>query len=224
MILIQGLCLMASAQDDRVDADLARAEAAFDSGQLAFDEGNYEAAILAFRDSLALSGKSELHFNLAYCFELLGRLEEAYDELERYRKVAPESQQASLERRLQAIRDRIDAARVPPPVPVAAPFALVEPEPVRLHATDWVFVGSGAAVGAFSLVGVGLTWSSAARHLDQNDRPAYRVDRALNVTSWLGSTIGASLILTGIVRASATTVSFDGETVTLQGRFGRSAP
>ena len=214
------------APEERLRVDLVHAEEAFERGQLSFEEGDYEAAILAFRESLQLSGKLELHFNLAYCLELLGRLEEAYDELERYRIVAPEAQRPTLDRRLQAIRARVDARETARPAVASspsAPSALVEPEPVRLHAADWVFVGSGGAVGVFSLVGVGLTWGSAARHLEEGDRPAYRVDRALNVTSWLGTTVGAGLMITGIVRASATTVSFDGQSVTLHGRFGGPA-
>lgn len=229
MLLLWELCGVAVAQESgstdepATSVDMERAAEAFGTGESLFQEGNYEAAILAFKESLALSGKSEIHFNLAYCMELLGRLDEAYAELERYRKVVPEDQRVALDRRLQAIRGRIDAqaasARVPMPVVAPAPSVLAAPEPVRLHAADWVFVGSGAAVGVFSLTGVGLTYSSAARHLEEDNRPAYSVDRALNVTSWLGTTVGAGLIITGVVRASATRVSFDGDSVTLHGTF-----
>jgi tetratricopeptide (TPR) repeat protein len=61
-----------------------RARTAYSQGQEFFDAGDYEAALLAFRESLEAFPHFKTLFNIGLCEERLGRLEQAIDMYGRY--------------------------------------------------------------------------------------------------------------------------------------------
>ena len=85
------LTLSSSALAQAPSADTARAKELFDNGALLYDEGNYQAAILAFQESYNLSKAPVLLYNIANGYERLGDLKAARDTLNTYRAVAPKS-------------------------------------------------------------------------------------------------------------------------------------
>lgn len=165
------------------------------NGDMLFAEGNYEAARSAYEEVLRLSGEASMHFNIANCLELMGDLQRAYDELNLYRAVAPAEEQQTLDRRLLSIQKRIDALKPVPDVPTGE----LGDRRIELQPATVVLLGSGTGLGLVSLTGAALSWRGSRRHYDQNNREAYAVDRGVNVVSWLGLGVGASLALTGIV-------------------------
>ncbi|MEZ4234700.1 MAG: tetratricopeptide repeat protein [Myxococcota bacterium] len=190
-------------------ADRERAAELFRNGDKLYNEGNYEGAIVAFREALDLSGEKVLHFNIANCLEVLGKLDEAHQELELYRAVAPADEQATLDRRLASIQQRLEAKQrqaaarpkpepveVPVPVPVPVP---VVPDKLDVKAATWALAGSGAAIGVASLTGLVLSYRGIGRHQAPRDQGALSLDRAANAVSWLGLGAGAGLTVTGIV-------------------------
>lgn len=188
-----------------------RAIEVLNNGTLLFAEGNYEAAALAYREVLSLSGESSMHFNIANCLELLGELQGAYDELNLYRAVAPVEEQQTLDRRLLSIQKRLEESKPVPDIPTGELGA----SPVELQPATVVLLGSGAGLGLVSLTGVALSYRGSKRHLEQDNQAAYSVDRGVNAVSWIGLGVGAGLALTGVVIAGPTAVSFEA------GAFGR---
>lgn len=98
-----------------VDAQTTRsARDYFLDGQAAYQLGNYEAAIEAWRHAFELDPRPALQFNLAQAYGRLGRFEEERDALQSYVDRASvsgqpvdESQMQSARARLAAIEDRL---------------------------------------------------------------------------------------------------------------------
>lgn len=206
------------------DPERERAAELYRNGRTLYAEGNYEAAILSFKESLALSGESALHFNIASCLEVLGRLDEAYGELDLYRAVAPEAERETLSRRLASIRARIDAqiaeaaqaALTAPPEPAPLP---PPPPPYDIGPATLALVASGIGIGAVSLTGVGLTARGIARHDAPADKGKLTVDRAFQALSWVGLGAGAGLAITGVVIVGPARVDVSSNAVTLSATF-----
>lgn len=167
-----------------------RARELYENGERLYEEGEYEGAILAFREALELSGEAVLHFNIANCLERLGRLGEARDELTLYRAVAPAEEAETLNRRISAMDRRIAEAQVatqelpPPPVRRRPQMPLV------LSGVATFTLGAGASA---------LTYSESRRFIVTDDRGAYQRVRALNGASWAGMVVGAGLSTVGFV-------------------------
>lgn len=90
---------------------LERAREIYDNGANLYEEGRYEAAILAFEQAYDLSGAPLLLYNIANAYERLGELERAVEYLDRYRAFAPPEEAESLRERVRSLERRIDARR-----------------------------------------------------------------------------------------------------------------
>ena len=62
----------------------------FTEGKKLFDHGEYEAALAKFREALGLSGSPNARLYVARCLQNLGRLPEAYEEMQRAMREAAE--------------------------------------------------------------------------------------------------------------------------------------
>lgn len=95
--------------DGATDEADAEARARFESGNEAFQVGDYERAAEEFRAAYELSQRPELLFNIYSAFERWGHLEEAADALERYLRDGDieSERRTSLEARLARLRERI---------------------------------------------------------------------------------------------------------------------
>lgn len=81
----------------------------FLDGQAAYQLGNYEAAIEAWRSAYELDPRPALQFNLAQAYGRLGRFEEERDALRTYVDVTTASGQAFDEVQMQSARARLAA-------------------------------------------------------------------------------------------------------------------
>lgn len=202
--------------------DRARAEELFTNGSELYAEGEYEAAITAFRQSLALSGEPALHFNIANCLERTGDLEGARTELNLYRAVAPAEERETLDRRITALDRRISEESVavqpapaPEPAPVVAPAPTAQPAPTGSTASSgrhpsWPLVLSGVGVGALGGGGAALTYQLSREQLDENDEDGYASARLGNGLSWGGVGLGAGLVVLGFALPVGSPVFADG--------------
>ena len=107
--LLVGSLLLASpalAQDD--------ARTLFQRGQVAYSQGDYDAAIAQWTQAFGLDPRPLLQWNLAQAYERLGRLDEAAASLDSYLAHADPSDehQADARARLGAIRARIEATGI----------------------------------------------------------------------------------------------------------------
>lgn len=89
----------------------AQAKVMYNNGVTLYEEGSYEAAIVAFRKAYELSGRHALLYNIANAQERLGRTQDAIDTLNTYRAYAMPDEAESLERRLRAMERRMEEER-----------------------------------------------------------------------------------------------------------------
>ncbi|MFO0684057.1 MAG: tetratricopeptide repeat protein [Sandaracinus sp.] len=96
----------ALAQDD--------ARTLFQRGQVAYTQGDYDAAIQSWTQAYSMDPRPLLQWNLAQAYERLGRLDEAAAALDLYLQHADPSDehQADARARLGAIRTRIEATGI----------------------------------------------------------------------------------------------------------------
>ena len=93
------------------DPNEARAKELFENGARLYEEGQYDNAVMAWQAAYQLSPRPLLLFNMANAYERLGRYQEAYDYLNRYRALAPTEERETLERRISNIEKRIAEVR-----------------------------------------------------------------------------------------------------------------
>ncbi len=116
---------------DGLDPATVQARSLYEEGRQHYVDGDYAAAIEAWKRSFALSGRTELLFNLSLAHERLGDLEEATTYMERYREVAPPSQRPKVDRQLERLRSRAEGHRAPAATGGLLDVAEPELEPSR---------------------------------------------------------------------------------------------
>lgn len=202
------------------EADRARAAELFTNGSTLYDEGEYESAIVAFRESYRLSNEPALFYNIANSLERMGDLDAARSELNTYRALAPADEREKLDRRIATLDRRIEeekakeaaivAAATPPtvvaaqpPAPAAAPMPRAE---TKKH-PRWAFVVAGGAVAALGGAGAGITYGNAQTAQDELDRTTFDQQRTLNGVSWGGVGVGAGIAILGFALPVSSPVS-----------------
>jgi tetratricopeptide (TPR) repeat protein len=102
-----------------------RARQEFAEGRRQFDAGAYEVALEHLQRAYALAPYPALLFNIARCFEELGRVGAAVDAYERY--LAVQSEDHSARERLAALRRQLATGTAPPPSETQPSPGLHEP-------------------------------------------------------------------------------------------------
>lgn len=144
-----------SPESEQTEEAQGRAKELFQKGSALYEEGNYEAALLSFREAQAVFPSALMHFNIANCYERVGRLDDAIRSMNLYREVAPAGEQDTLERRVKAMQTRLDARDSTSVVSPLGPATVSQPAAYRTEARPrWGLVGLGAGAG---LVGGALT-------------------------------------------------------------------
>ena len=206
LLLLCGLLFTAPAwAADPTPADRARAAELYQNGALLYEEGNYAGAILAFQAAFDISHEQALQYNLANCYERLGRLREAREALNLYRAVAPADERERLDRRLANLEDRLrtevaappsppPSSTAPTPAPAPAPTPTTRPNPAK-----WALIGIGAGLGVaggtLALIEVG----QANDAIDALDHDAYDQARLLNGVGIGVAGLGLGLGVVGII-------------------------
>ncbi len=122
------------------DPKIERAKELLSNGASLYNEGSYEAAILAFQEGYDLSQKPAFLYNIGNCYERLGNFEEARRYLDQYRAYAPEDEREILARRISALDERLrkqrEEAAQKPVKPVTEDPQPLEPPPQEPAPTD----------------------------------------------------------------------------------------
>lgn len=115
------------------DADLTAAKAAFQAGNVSFNEADYPRAILYWEDAFRRDCTAHpLLLNLARAYELNGQKQQAVAALETFLEREPNSsERAQIQRRIEVLKKQIDAeqAAAPKAAAVAAAPAPAQPPP-----------------------------------------------------------------------------------------------
>ncbi|MFO0710702.1 MAG: hypothetical protein U0353_12730 [Sandaracinus sp.] len=132
------------------------ARAVFVAGRDAYARGEYDQALLAFRQAYELSGRGELQFNIGQTADRLRHDREARDAFEAYLAAVPDAaNRVEVESRLRVLREEIardDALRAQ-----ASGSAPHEDAPIVEQWWFWTLIGV-AVVGAG--VGIGFAVGS----------------------------------------------------------------
>lgn len=195
----------AFAQSAEPSASEERAKELFGNASVLYEEGNYEAALVAFEEAKRLFPTAELDYNIANCLERLDRLPEAIAAMNRYRAVATADERVTLDRKLAALEARLaeKTAATPPtqPVPLPAPSTGL-PAPVttprEARRPTWWLVGVGAGLAGLGGAGAGVTFGASRSAIEADDRDAYDSARTWNTASIAGAAVGAGLAVVGV--------------------------
>ena len=104
-VLGLGIAVSAGAEES-LDDRAAREQ--FERGRVAFDEADYEAALLYFQHAYRLSRRSELQYNIGVAADRLQREEQALDAFERYlAETENPAREAEVLERISALRQSI---------------------------------------------------------------------------------------------------------------------
>ncbi|HEV8551571.1 MAG TPA: hypothetical protein VGQ57_21130 [Polyangiaceae bacterium] len=103
------------------DADITAAKAAFQAGNVSFNEADYPRAILYWEDAFRRDCSAHpLLLNLARAYELNGQKQQAVIALETFLQREPNStERAQIQRRIEVLKKQIETEQAA--VPVAAP-------------------------------------------------------------------------------------------------------
>lgn len=180
------------------------------AGSAYYEQANYKDSVKEFNEAYRLSGRTDLLYNIALCYEHLGDWDAAIESLRKYLNDKPEAQdRAIIQTRignLERRRAQIAPAPAPTPAPVSVLVSARSPSKPR-YLGGPIALSLGLAALASS-IGTG----AAALRLDEDLRarclggvcvPADRdeVDRgralALSTDVLIG--IGAAAVVVGVV-------------------------
>jgi tetratricopeptide (TPR) repeat protein len=156
--------------------DLERAKAHYEAGSGLYQLGRYDEAMHEFSAGYALSHRPQFALNIAQCYRMLGRYEEARDMIRRFLDEAPADapERPSATRLLAETEAQIRAqgtatpppvlepppaaTKPPPPIAVTAPAATKPPPPPRRsHRAAYIALGvTGAVLVVGAAVAIGL--------------------------------------------------------------------
>ena len=161
LVMVVGLARVANAQDD--DARHERAKELYDEGAKHYEHHEYELAVDAFKSAYALSGQTNLLFNIAVAYEeWSGHCDDASAFYQRYLLLKPKAtDRADVETRL-ARMEQICPSPPAPTVSTAMPVTPPPPPPMprprrKLNAAPLVIAAAGFVVAAGGAVTLGAT-------------------------------------------------------------------
>lgn len=208
-----------SAQEDDTDA---RGEELFENGFALFEEGAYEAALIAWTEGWEVTGEPLFLYNMASAYERLSDFDAAIEVLNEYRAYAPSDEREALSRRIERLRERRNESLEPDPdpapeEPVAEPIETPpDPSPTSeerglFGPTQWTFTVLATASLAIASVLAqqarsywrdadsrcenALCLSSAEDDFDRGRRTALWADVSFGVAGASAVALALSLVL-----------------------------
>lgn len=153
-----------------VDTQVDRAMAAYQRGTQNYNLAQYEAALADFKEAASLYASPDFQYNIALCYEKLGKYDEAIRAFATYLKAKPDAEdRPNVENRIRELqrdieRDRREAEAAAPPastVPPAtsdpAPADPVDDPPTGNEGRAMVIAGAASlGVGAAVALGGGI--------------------------------------------------------------------
>jgi hypothetical protein len=204
------------------EADQEQARLLYTNGARLYEEGQYAAAIQAFRESYALSKNHKLLLNIANALERTNELQETYDTLTQYRIYATPEEADTVSRRLRGLELRLDeqraaaaaaaraAAAAATPAPVAvAPAPVLAPVPTTTtvpNVARWTTIGIGAAATMGFGAVAGFTYSDGRTQVELGEQAAYERLRPLNNAAFVLSLAGLGVGVVGFALPATRTV------------------
>lgn len=196
-----------------------RARESFQRGRIHYDNGEFDAAALAFEEAYALSGRDALLYNLYLAYRDANQQEKAASALRKYlERVEVVENRAQLEARLKALDEGLAQKRAAEPVrpaePVVTTPVATEPSapPVDTEPKKWWLVPSvvTGVGGVMMLAAIPTAFMVKSKQNELDDKCTANVcDASLKSTADSGKTLsyvtdallfgGAAVAATGVV-------------------------
>ncbi len=152
---------------EAADPKIERAKELLENGANLYNEGSYEAAILAFQEGYDLTEEPAFLYNIGNCYERLGNFSEARRYLDQYRAFAPEGERDILARRISALDERLrkqreeEAANPGEPADTPDPDTQntpppVEPTPAEPEKPERLYGPAAMALTGVAVLGLGI--------------------------------------------------------------------
>jgi tetratricopeptide (TPR) repeat protein len=176
-------------------ADDAAAREYFERGRSAFDQADYEGALVYFRHAYRLSRRSELQYNIGVAADRLQREEEALEAFERFL-----AESESPEREAE-VRERIDALRQSIARREATERALAEATRRYHTPSDGARFPTSAIAGSSALAAAGIAGIAAMSVALARDGTCKKevdgscvTERSATVWTWVYGGLGAAAL------------------------------
>lgn len=141
--------------------DDAAAREHFERGRVAFEQADYEAALIYFRHAYRLSHRGELQYNIGVAADRLQREEEALEAFEHYLEESQNAaREAEVQERISALRQSI-AERDATERALAEATIRYQPPTGGGTAHDGARIPTSAIIGSSALAAVGVAGVAA---------------------------------------------------------------
>jgi tetratricopeptide (TPR) repeat protein len=138
--------------------DVERSRAHYKAAISYFDAGQYEKALGEFESAAQFSPRPEFEFNIARCYEMMGKAELAIQRFEHYLQLRPESSdRPEVEARMGRLKQQLERERSQK---LVTPAVVVEAPPKKRRVGLWVGIGVGAAVVVGTAVTLGVVFGT----------------------------------------------------------------
>jgi tetratricopeptide (TPR) repeat protein len=174
--LLLGLLVALPARAQNTQDDAAAREY-FERGRAAFEQADYEGALVYFRHAYRLSRRGELQYNIGVAADRLQREDEALEAFERYlEETESPTREAEVRERIQALRRSI-AERSATERALEEAKVRYDDGAAEAAATDGVRIKRSAIAGASALAAAGVAGIAAMSiGLARNGSCAQEVD------------------------------------------------
>jgi len=161
-LMLGMLCAMPSIRAAAQAAtDDAAARQYFERGRTAFEQADYESALLYFRHAYRLSRRSELQYNIGVAADRLQREDEALEAFERYlAETKQPAREAEVRERVHALRQSI-AERKASERALAEATIRYQASDTSKESDDGARVPTSAIIGSSALAAVGVAGVAA---------------------------------------------------------------
>jgi tetratricopeptide (TPR) repeat protein len=180
-----GCASVASAQEPEGDA---QGRAYFERGRAAFENADYERALVYFRHAYRLSGRPELQYNIGVAADRLQREDEALEAFERYLADAQSPpREAEVRERIGALRASIERREATERALAEATTRFAssdQPREIDGHRLPKSTVAGGTALAALGAAGVAAMAVGLARDGSCKDERAGVCVTEHSATAW----------------------------------------
>jgi len=142
-------------------ADDAAAREYFERGRSAFEQADYEAALVYFRHAYRLSHRAELQYNIGVAADRLQREDEALEAFEHYLEETDHAaREAEVRERIEALRSSLAERKAAERALEESMIRYASPTPTTVQ-TDGARIRTSAIIGASALAAAGVAGVAA---------------------------------------------------------------
>jgi tetratricopeptide (TPR) repeat protein len=136
-LILAVLVLVAAVPAAGLTEEEERAKAHFLAGQSYYEQASYADALKEFGEAFRISHRPALLYNIARCYEGMGQLDKAVENLQSYLQATPQADdREAIQSRIKNLQDRMQTAATEEPMRMRPPPREVEKPPMAPMAPE----------------------------------------------------------------------------------------